>query len=644
MSEKINTPRKKRAKGPLRLEAIVPFLIFVSLVYIYFALFFDNHLRRALEFVGTYANGAEVNIADIDTSFWRASMVISNVQVTDVDQPNRNKIQIGAIRWQMLWDALLRGKVAINEASILEIGVSTPRKRPGRVLPKPPPGTQSATEKIRQAALEEAQERFSDNVLGDAAAILGGVDPKEQLKNIEASLASSQRIADLQSELKKKESEWKNRIAQLPKSQDLKLINERIKSVKLDGFKDPSEVQASLKELDTIRKDVDAKIKEVDSTSKAVGSDIKTYSDAIRELENLIKKDIADLEARLKIPKLDVKNLAMSVFGPMFLKRVSEAQFYMNKAREYLPPKKTEEEKAKYAPPKPRERIAGRNYKFGRPNAYPLFWLQKAQISSKSEGSAFSGDLTGTLRDLTDDPPLLGRPTVLEFKGDFKPQDIFGVFGELVIDHTTENAREKLTLEVGDYPIQSLKLVQSKDLGLGFSEARAQSRVVVQLENEEIDMRLNTTFSKIQYNIESEKKLVQEIITNVLQSLPKITLDASVNGSWKSLNFDFRSNLAEGLQAGFERELQNRIADAKLQIRNWIDEKVGAEKAKLLGEYKGVESQITSGLLGKKEEIDRLKSQIDEAKNKAVKQQGKRIEEEAKKGLDKLIKGGKLRF
>src|SRR6185369_6339423 len=60
------TPAKKtKAKGPIRFEAVVPILIVIALIYIYFALFFDMHLRHALEFVGTHGNGAEVDIGHV---------------------------------------------------------------------------------------------------------------------------------------------------------------------------------------------------------------------------------------------------------------------------------------------------------------------------------------------------------------------------------------------------------------------------------------------------------------------------------------------------------------------------------------------------------------------------------------------------
>ena len=57
------TPKKKKAKGPIRFEAVIPALILTLLVGGYFKIFFDGHVRRLMEYVGTQVNGAEVKVS-----------------------------------------------------------------------------------------------------------------------------------------------------------------------------------------------------------------------------------------------------------------------------------------------------------------------------------------------------------------------------------------------------------------------------------------------------------------------------------------------------------------------------------------------------------------------------------------------------
>ncbi len=641
-ADDLKKKKKAKPKGPIRWEAILPFCIFVALVWAYFFFFFDSHLRRGLEFVGTHANGAEVNIEGFKTSFWKASLDIRNIEVTDVEQPTQNKVQIETVRWQVLWDALLRGKVAIADASILNIGIGTPRKRPGRILPKDPPS--EGQSKFREQALDLAQKQFEGNVLGDVAAMLDGTDPKEQLKSIQASLASEARIKILQEELGKKEKEWKERLDRLPEAKELKGYEQRLKNAKIDDIKNPAEAQAAVKEIDGILKEIDAKVKDVQATSKAMGTDVNTYENTFKELEELVKKDIQDLESRLQIPKLDVKNLAANFLGPMFLGKVRQAQHYMAKAREYMPPKKTADEKKQFEPPKPRERIAGRNYKFGRPHSYPLFWLQKAEISSKASSAEWSGNLDGKLENLTDDPPTIGKPTVLTFNGDFPKQQMTGVFGEVHIDHTTEKPLERLTLRVADFRVKGQQLVQSGDVQLAFADARARSEFKVELQEENVSINSNSVLSNVQYNIGAKKPLVAEILQNILKSVTQVTADAGVKGTWSNLDFSFETNLGREIQKGFEKELQARIAEARAKIRAFIDEKIGGEKAKLTAEFKKIEARIKGQLAEKQGEIDKAKADIEAAKGKALKGNQKKLETEGKKQLENLLKGKKLKF
>ena len=236
------TKKPKKPKGPIRWEAIGPLVVVIGVIWAYFFFFFDTHARHGLEYVATQANGAEVNIGSLKTSFWNASLEIRNIQVTNAEAPIKNVVELGTMRWEMLWDALLRGKVAVEDASILDIRVGTTRKRPGRVLPPDPPGD-SKFQQLKEEALNNAQKEFSQNVLGDAASLLQGTDPAAQLTSIGNELKSSQRIKELEAELKKKQIEWEERIAKLPKNEDIQAFEKRAKAIKLDGFSNPLEIQ-----------------------------------------------------------------------------------------------------------------------------------------------------------------------------------------------------------------------------------------------------------------------------------------------------------------------------------------------------------------------------------------------------------------
>lgn len=633
-------PKSKpvKTKGPIRWEAIGPLTLIVGIIWAYFFFFFDTDARHGLEYVATQANGAEVNIGDLKTSFWNASLEIRGIQVTNAEKPEKNVVELGLMRWEMLWDALLRGKVAVEDASILDIRVGTTRKKPGRVLPPDPPG-ESKFQQLKEQALDSAQKEFSQNVIGDAISMLQGTDPAAQLQSIGAELKSSQRIKELEAELKKKQAEWNERIAKLPKNDDIKAFETRAKSIKLDGFSNPLEVQQSIQQIDALVKDVDSKAKEIQSTSQALGSELSLMRTNFDQLKTYIDNDIKDLQARLKIPSLDATSIAKSIFGPIVLSRVRQAEKYMTKARQYMPPKKTAEQKTEFEKPKPQERIKGKNYKFGKPKAYPMFWLKKATLSSKeTPESPISGDLTGELKNLTDDQPMLGLPTTLSFAGRFPASKIEDVKGLLTIDHRTESPIESLELSVGRYPITEQKLLQSEEVNLGFKEALGSTKARLELREQMVNMTIEAAFDKIAYEVSAKNQMADEVLKNVIADLPKVTLTAGVKGSWTSLQFDFDSNLGRELQNGFAKQLQVKINEAKAKLQTMIDDVIGKEKNKLLGEFASSSGDVAKVLQSKEGAMNELKGRLETEKNKAINAQKSKLQNEAGKAVEDLKK------
>lgn len=634
-----NTAKIKKAKGPIRFEAIIPFCAVVAVIWAYFFFFFDTHARHLVESVGTSAVGAEVNVGSLKTSFWDASLEINDIQVTNKEAPSKNAIELGQIRWKMLWDGLLRGKVVIDDASILDIRLGTTRKRPGRVLPPDPPSTDSKFDQLKEEALKTAEKQFSQNVLGDAASLLQGADPAKQLESIGNELKSSARLKELDAELKKKQKEWEERIARLPKSDELKSYETRAKAIKLDGFSNPLEVQKSVQEIDALVREVDGKIKEVQSTTQAVGSDLKTWQKNIDDIKSFVENDIKDLQNRLKIPSLDATSIAKSLFGPMILSRVRQFEGYMNKAREYMPPKKTAEEKAEFKKPKAHERQKGRNYKFGRPQAYPLFWLRHAAISSKESPDGLSGDLKGTLKNLTDDPPMIAQPLTLAFDGRFPASKMEGVKGLITIDHRSDHPKESLSLSVARFPITEQKLIQSDEVTLGFKEAIGSSKLNVELAGGDLKMTIDSKFDHIQHDVSAKAAMVDEILKKVMSDLPAVTLNATVHGSWTDPKFDIDSNLGRELQAGFQKQLQAKINDAKAQLQKAIDDAIGADKARLTSEFSKTQGDTGKILKAKESEVNRLKDDLEKQKNKALNEGKNKLQQEGQKALDDLKKG-----
>lgn len=630
--------KKPKVKGPIRLEAVVPAAILTAAVGVYFTLFFDGHLRRAIEYIGTQVNGAEVNVGHLNTSFLGASLEIGNVQVTDKNKPERNIVQVGSIRFKMSWDALLRAKVLVDEATILNIQALNKRKHPGFVVPPPPPSTgPSLIDKAQDQVLSQTQKKFNKNFLGDVASILGGTDPKEQLKTLQGNLKSDARLKELEKELKEKSAKWQQRIKELPQGQELKQYETRVKALKFDG-KNPAEFAKSLEEAQKIIKEVDQKVKLVEQTSKDVKGEANTYTQAFKDLEKMVNEDIKDLQTRLKLPNIDGKEFSQQLFMQMIESKLVGVRKYAEMARHYMPPKKSAEQKQakKEEQLVPRRRGEGKNFRFPITTGYPLFWLKHAAISSELGQSEYSGNIKGEIKDLTTDPAFIGKPTLLLAKGDFPNQGISGVDAKITLDHTKEEARESMDISVASFPVGESKLSDSSDVRLALAQAKGSSVLNAVLVDQALTVEIKNNFNNLKYDLEAKNKVVKEIIDNILKDIPTISLNANVKGSFSDFDVHINSNLGDELAKGFQKQLQAKIEEAKAQLRKLVDERIGAEKNRLKAEMDKTIGGLTKDLDAKKAEVDKT---VNEAKNSANagKNSGgqKKLEEEGKK----LLKG-----
>ena len=325
-SDNKNLPKKIKRKGPIRTGAVVPTVIFMTFIGVYFSFFFDGNLRRLLEYAGTHINGAEVNVGRVSTSFLHARLEINTIELTDKNHPERNTIQVGAVTFQMLWDALLRAKVVVNEASILDIQALTPRKHKGYVLPPTPPsnGKPSALEKVEGEVISQTRKKYDGNFLGDVASLLGGTNPQDQLKNIEGTLKSDARIKELQKDLTDKKAKWDERIKQLPQGKELQAYADRVKALKFD-IKNPGELAKNAQEAQKIINEAGDKVKLIDQSQRDLKNDVGGYTQAYKDLEKMIQQDVRDLQGRLKLPNIDAKEFSQQLFMHMIEQKLGSS-------------------------------------------------------------------------------------------------------------------------------------------------------------------------------------------------------------------------------------------------------------------------------------------------------------------------------
>lgn len=638
--------KKKKEKGPIRWEAIIPFVIICALIGLYFHFFFDTHLRRGMEWAGYKAVGAEVNIADVKTSFFNASLRIQGIEVTDAEKPTHNSIKIGDIRFSMLWDALLRAKAVVNEAAVEQIEFGNKRKHPGKVAPPEPVSNEPGmAEKIKEQAIQEAKEQAGDNVLGDVIAMLTGTDANVQLQKLQESLPSKAMLEKFEKDLKAKQTEWDARLKTLPQGKDIDALNARLGKIKTKDFKTPQELQTSLQELDKVFKDGDAMYKQVQATGDDLKKDLKALEAQYKEIEKQVKTDIKSLEQHFRIPKLDAKSLSMAIFnrylGPY------KAKFFRYKAmaEKYIPPnlmkKKSPEEAEVAIQPHPREK--GISYEFGRPNSYPLFWIKRTAVSSQAGLTPDAGNIKGEILNITSNQALIGKPTVASLAGDFPSKEIFGFLVRLSLDNTKADSVIDYKFKVDSYSIDGKDLVKTPDVEIAFNKAKGALGIegkLVALKN--VTVAMDNKFTQIDYKVSSKNDIADQILKAVFSGIPVVTLTVDGQGVFPNVPLSINSNLGPELQKGFEKQIQAKIDEARKKIEVYVNEEIGKQKARVEAEINKLKGQLEGEVKKAEAQLNEQKKQaearINQAKKDAENQGRKQLEKEGQKAVDELKK------
>lgn len=621
-STKENTPKKK---GPLRIEAIIPIAVFMVVGILYARFMMDSHMRKGMEWTASYIHGAEVNIGKIKTSFFGGTFLLNDLEITDKENPERNLVRVDSMKFNFLWDALLRAKFVVEDSGIEGIQVYSPRDNEGEVFAVEETVDQPIN-KVQAAILDQTKEDYKDSALGDVANIVDGKKAGDQVGDIRESLKSEKKLDELQVQLDKKKIEWETKLNSLKDKKDLDDLKKQAKAIKFDKKKP----WKSAKQYSKVGKAIKQKLKEYKNSSKELKNDMNYFKNGIKQIESLTKEDMNSLQSRLAIPNLNSKDFTEKLVGNLVKKKMAGLYKYVVLAQKYLPAKKSDEEKNTLVP---RKRGEGQNYTFPKKGAYPLFWLKRGVISSKyNKDLPFTGNVKGAIANFTTEPVLLGKPAIIKFEGDFPGQKVMGVKANINLDHTKNIPKENIRLSVRSYPVTNQSFSESESMKFGINKATGSTKVNALIKGNAIDANIRNTFGKVDYRMESSSEKTKELLSNILKGIPSVNITARARGIVSELNWNIRSNLGSEISKGLKREISKQIGDKKKELKAKIDNKLKGKKEKLMKSYSSVKNKIT-GLLGKKDK------EMDSAGKDALgSTKGK------KSGLGGLIKKFKLPF
>lgn len=657
-SSKNDQAKKKKPikTGIIRWGGIIPFVVVIGLLYVYFFFFFDAHMRSLIEWSGYKALGSEVNVDHFSSSFIKGNFKINRIQITDAENPKTNSIEINEVRFDVNMDALLRLKFVIEDMGVDGIQFAAARKTAGKVAPPEPPETDegpSLVDQLQNKALDKVDAQYQNNILGDVAGFLKSGDGNQQLKNIEDSLKSKKLAEELKTKWQSKKTDWDTKLKQLPTDADFKSYKTRFDAIKYKDFSSPQELDASVKQFNQLKSDVDEKIKFVDTTKNELTTDVKAIQTDATSIDQQIKADIASIKDRLKIPKLDAASLTKSLFMDYLRPYIAKVDRYKKLAKKYLPPKyanmldKDTREKQNQSGAEekivPHERENGTTYEFPVTTGYPLFWIKKISISSKSNQNADYGDLSGKITDVTSNQRQINKTTQLKIAGDFKSKKLMGVNVAAVLNNLKAEPEVSFVFGYGTLPMDNISLLQSGDGTISIPATSTSLKLSGSTVGfKTIDLNFNFNFNDVKFASTANDKIVAEILTKTLSQINQFDLNGGIKGEFKKPEITINSSLGGQLETAFQNLLKEKIDEANKQIREQIEKEISKYKAEFEKVKTDLTNQVNAEIKKVQDQLDTQKKQaetrVEEAKKDIENQGKKKVEQEGKKAIDDLKK------
>ncbi len=585
----------------IRLKGIAGFVAVLTLITAFWWVAADWLVKTAVEEGGSAVLGARVELDDATVSFSPLGVTLTNLQVTNPDQPMRNLVQLGKVEAQLSLPKLLLGQVIVENLEADNVRLDTPRSRSG-ALP------------VQPEVMGEREESGADDNL-DLSVV------EEKLPSAKEILAREPLKTEAQIEQLKEE--WNSRSQRLDQSlqalpteeswQAYKQKFDEINSGKIKSLADLNRRREALKELKTaLRQDKEA-LAQTREEIRQARSGLKA---ALTQLKQAPAEDLARIKQKYSFDSASLGNFSGLLFGDEAKAWIEQLQPWVERIQQIA---ETSEEE----PPTP-PRGQGRVIHFPASEPLPDMLIRKAKLGLVTE----MGNIDVLLTDVTHQPQILGRPMRLLATGEALPRiDKLRIEG--VFDHTQPGqGRDRLTWKAEGWRLEKVELSRSGALALMIARAQAEMSGELELYNGAPSGEVDIAFSHVTWQGEGKQS---ESLLKVLKGIDRFNVNTQISGKQlRSPRFVFKSDLDDKLKQSVTAQLKLRQRVLEKALRTQLDQKMKMA----LGPY---EKRLTELDL-KEREIENRLAAIEEMLKAKIDDSIENAREEMKEKLKNKLK------
>jgi uncharacterized protein (TIGR03545 family) len=513
----------------------------------------DWVIESSIEFAGTQAVGAKVELDSAELSLSDGTLTLSRLQVTNPDQPMQNLFEAGRIHSQVDLLALLRRQFISDDARIDDLNLYTERDRSG--------------------AIDGRLFSFGDKK-DDAEK--SGLDLSSKLNLPDVDQMAAEEQARLQAEVDAMKSEvddiqrgWEQRIAQLPSKEKLAEYRRRWEE---------------LEEQNAI-----ARIK----GTKELRDDIDEDLDALSELDEQIKTDrarIAALTERAKtLPKREADRLLASVgldqgFEGMIRHIVGDDAYRMVQQGLSLyqtaASQLSEDDPLADEEQQQRQRATGDYVRFAEEQPLPDFLIKRASVNGSVPVAGDTIRFDGVLTDITNAQKIWGKPLALKASGGSDKGASLKLNG--LFDHRGAEALDSLDFDLRQLALSALQLSDNPKLPISLQQGVADISTRFELGARGLNATVDSLVRQAEFLVaETAESSSADLLRKALNAASQFDLKMAISGTPDQPNLKLKSSLDKLIGDVLGAELKAKVAEHKAALQARLSESLAGPTAEL---------------------------------------------------------------
>jgi uncharacterized protein (TIGR03545 family) len=566
--DKGGTGAKKRSKV-VRWSGILIFLVLCALAAGLWALFVDRYAERAIEKTGTAIVGAKVELDKADVSLSPLGLTLVRLQVTDPGAPMTNAVEVGRIAFHMDGPNALRRKIIIEEMSVENVRLNTPRKTSGAVA-----GTEGPTPLERLAELPSF--------------VLPNVE--EAFAKEKADLRSLKLLTGAATDGEAMRTRWQARTKELETAIDIDKYQKQYGELKAKAGKvSIGGLVGGAKDVAALQKQVRADIQTVTDAKKAFATDLASLKKAAADAPAAVRDDARRIVEKYSLTPSGLANMSRVLFGPRIEGQVRSALQWDARLSPFLERVKEKVKGKEVVRPL---RAEGRDVRFPEERPLPDFLARLAKVSI----SLPQGEFAGRIENLTSEQDVLGRPLKFSFSAE-KLKGLRSATLEGTFDRTDPAARKDvLSLRLRGYEARDVKLIESSTLPVSLGEGLADLDVQATLEKGALKVQITVGLRSARLLVgEGQARpglagRVDAAVRKTLAGVTGLSLTADISGTPYDFALRVRSDIDDVLKATVGTLVRDQLAGFEKDIQAAIDREVAGPLGKLGAGIQGLDA------------------------------------------------------